>query len=221
MLLPHAEPAAQPAVATFHLHLLSPAAVKQLAAVGITERPRAGLDLIAQMNAAGIGRGVVLSTAYWFGGGVMPLADGDEYANVRAENDWTIGEAALYRDRLVVFCSVNPLKDYAGSEVTRCAAAGATGAYAIAVHLWNGERLRDLPPHAATRTCFALRDVLPVRRRDARSKDTNWQPSRTYAVPPILEHRVESRRGGDELEEARLLKPRHTARNMQSPRSGR
>ena len=51
----------------------------------------------------------------------MRKAEGDEYANVRAENDWTIQEAARFPSRLVPLCSFNPLKDYALTELERCA----------------------------------------------------------------------------------------------------
>src|SRR3954470_14545861 len=78
-------------------------------------------DLIAVLDEAGIRRAAVLSTAYWFGSPLMPKAAGDEYANVRAENDWTAQQAARYPGRLVVFCSFNPLKDYALQEIDRCA----------------------------------------------------------------------------------------------------
>jgi predicted TIM-barrel fold metal-dependent hydrolase len=62
----------------------------------------------------------VLSVAYFFG---SPLRTwpGDEYANVRAENDWVAAQVARYPDRLVAFCGVSPLKDYAIQEIRRCA----------------------------------------------------------------------------------------------------
>lgn len=77
-------------------------------------------QLVRDMNETGIERAVVLSVAYFFG---SPLRTwpGDEYANVRAENDWVAAEAARYPDRLVAFCGVSPLKDYAEQEVRRCA----------------------------------------------------------------------------------------------------
>jgi uncharacterized protein len=83
--------------------------------------PRSADDLIAVLDEAGIRRAAVLSVAYWFGSPLMPKAAGDEYANVRAENDWTAQQAARYPDRLVAFCSFNPLKDYALQEIDRCA----------------------------------------------------------------------------------------------------
>jgi predicted TIM-barrel fold metal-dependent hydrolase len=89
---------------------------------GPTSRePKTAEQLIAQLDDAGIQRAVLLSAAYWFGGPDMPKAEGDEYANVRAENDWNAGEAARFPDRLVAFCSFNPLQDYALAEIDRCA----------------------------------------------------------------------------------------------------
>lgn len=77
-------------------------------------------QLVRDMDETGIERAVVLSVAYFFG---SPLRTwpGDEYANVRAENDWVAAEAARYPDRLIAFCGVSPLKDYAEREVRRCA----------------------------------------------------------------------------------------------------
>jgi predicted TIM-barrel fold metal-dependent hydrolase len=83
--------------------------------------PTTAEQLIAQLDEAGIQRGAVLSTAYWFGSPIMPKAEGDEYANVRAENDWTVQEVARFPTRLVALCSFNPLKDYALEEIDRCA----------------------------------------------------------------------------------------------------
>lgn len=78
-------------------------------------------QLIAQLDDAGIRRATLLSTAYWFASELLPKADGDEYANVRAENDWTGRQAARFPDRLVAFCSVNPLRAYAVDEIGGCA----------------------------------------------------------------------------------------------------
>jgi predicted TIM-barrel fold metal-dependent hydrolase len=85
-----------------------------------TREPRSAEQLIAELDEAGIRRATVLSVAYWFGNPNM-YKGGDEYANVRAENDWTAKEAARFPDRLVAFCSFNPLKDYALEEIDRCA----------------------------------------------------------------------------------------------------
>ncbi len=86
--------------------------------------PRVGTPILAeqlveQLDDAGIQRAAVLSVAYWFGNPDTPIAD--EYAKVREENDWTAQQAARFPDRLIAFCSFNPLKDYALQEIDRCA----------------------------------------------------------------------------------------------------
>src|SRR6185436_10922095 len=74
------------------------------------EPPLDAAGLIAMLDAAGIKRAVVLSDAYYFDEPGVPGAD-DAYAAVRAENDWTAAQAARFPDRLVAFCSVNPLRE--------------------------------------------------------------------------------------------------------------
>lgn len=98
-----------------HQHLFSPAAT---AVSGAT--PVSADDLIRLLDEAGIRRAVVLSLAYQFGNPNKPALD-NEYAAVKAENDWTSAEVARFSDRLRGFCSVNPLKEYAIAEVRRCA----------------------------------------------------------------------------------------------------
>lgn len=77
-------------------------------------------DLIPLLDAAGISRAVILSQGYQFGNPNRPPVE-DEYAKVRAENDWTSQQIARHPGRLRGFCGLNPLKDYAVEEVTRCA----------------------------------------------------------------------------------------------------
>ena len=116
--------------AAYHQHLLSPAAAALLrtprkdAAAGATAKPFpyppqiTADDLIRELDAAGIRRAVVLSTAYFF---ASPQRDvTDRYAKLRADNDWTIEQAERYPDRLVVFCGVNPLAAHAIDELERC-----------------------------------------------------------------------------------------------------
>src|SRR5262249_57283709 len=82
--------------------------------------PLDAADLIAYLDAAGIRRAAVLSVAYQFGNPNRPVAE-NEYAQVRAENDWTSRQIARFPDRLRGLCGVNPLKDYALAELERCA----------------------------------------------------------------------------------------------------
>lgn len=86
-----------------------------------TMLPNTAEDLVKQLDAAGASRGVVLSTAYQWGG---PDAKDDDaaYAEVKMENDYTATEVARFPTRLVAFCSFDPLKSYAEREIARCAA---------------------------------------------------------------------------------------------------
>lgn len=76
-------------------------------------------DVVAGLDSAGIERGVVLSTAYFFG--VPDLEVEDERSKVRAENDYVARQVAARPDRLTAFFSVNPLADYALDEIDRLA----------------------------------------------------------------------------------------------------
>ena len=82
--------------------------------------PVTGEKVVAQLDDAGMKRAAVLSVAYWYGSPYGRPVD-DEYAKVRAENDWVASEVSRYPTRLVGFCSFNPLKEYALAEVERCA----------------------------------------------------------------------------------------------------
>jgi predicted TIM-barrel fold metal-dependent hydrolase len=85
----------------------------------VVREPLDAKQLVALLDEAGIERAVVLSTAYWFGSPLGKPVE-DEHAKVKAENDWTAQQVALYPKRLVGFCSFNPLKDYAVEELERC-----------------------------------------------------------------------------------------------------
>jgi predicted TIM-barrel fold metal-dependent hydrolase len=105
--------------ADHHQHLFSPTIGAMLAPGSAGPQAVTALDLVKLLDAAGIRRALVLSVAYMYGRPSRPVED--EYAKVRAENDWTGAQAAQYPDRLRAFCSFNPLKDYALDELARCA----------------------------------------------------------------------------------------------------
>lgn len=102
------------AVVDHHQHLVN---------VSTAESPDKAIDarkLATALDEAGIARAVLLSNAFLYGNPrATPLAD--EYERVKAENDWTLAEALQYPQRFVVFCSFNPLRDYALAELERCA----------------------------------------------------------------------------------------------------
>lgn len=82
-------------------------------------RPLDADDAIAVLDSAGIERGVLLSTAYFFG--IPDVEVEDEQTKVRAENDYVARQVAAHPGRLVGFFSVNPLADYALQEIDRLA----------------------------------------------------------------------------------------------------
>lgn len=120
-----AKPIRQTPLADHHKHVPSPAAAAHARAAGRVDfigdvQSITAEQLVAELDAAGIRRGVVLSVAYWFGSPNLAPVE-NEYAKVRAENDWTAQQARRFPARLLPFCSVNPLNDYALEEITRCA----------------------------------------------------------------------------------------------------
>ena len=133
--------AQSPPQTDFHQHLLSPAAAPLVG----QPHPFVARDLIAQMDAAGIGRAVILSLAYQYGNPNRPPV-ADEYMEVKAENDWTAGQVAQYRGRLVAFCGVDPLRDYALAEIDRCSR-NPSLKLGLKLHFGNSDVDLDNPEH--------------------------------------------------------------------------
>jgi uncharacterized protein len=108
-------------LADHHQHLFSPAlaALISPAPPAAPTTPIGAAELIALLDAAGIKRAVVLSTAYIWEQGTRKVDNPAE--KLRADNDWTSQQVAKYSDRLIGFCGINPLKDYALAELARCA----------------------------------------------------------------------------------------------------
>jgi predicted TIM-barrel fold metal-dependent hydrolase len=105
----------------YHQHLRSPELTALMAATPPVAKgePRTAAELIAQLDAAGIKQAIVLSAAYIF---EQPSRKVDGAAEkLRRENDWTSREVGRFPDRLIGFCGLNPLKDYALDELARCA----------------------------------------------------------------------------------------------------
>jgi predicted TIM-barrel fold metal-dependent hydrolase len=101
-------------------------------------------DVIGLLDKAGIRRAALLSTAYSYGRpGKEPP---DEYAKVKAENDWTAAQAALFPKRLVAICSFNPLKEYALDELDRCAKSPNLR-HGIKLHFGNSDVQMENPEH--------------------------------------------------------------------------
>ena len=131
---PPAASAAVPRV-DYHQHLVSPAFAP------IAKLPeRDGKALLAELDAAGIWKAVVLSVGYTFADERKKLPDPDGLT--RAENDWTSAQVGASGGRLIGFCSANPMRDAALAELDRCL--GLPGMVGIKQHLGNGGvTLRD------------------------------------------------------------------------------
>jgi predicted TIM-barrel fold metal-dependent hydrolase len=104
-----------PPLVDHHQHLFSPEVTRSS-----NVDPLEVAELIRNLDDAGIRRAAVLSVAYQFGHPNRPPVE-HEYDQVKAENDWTSKQVARFPDRLRGLCGVNPLKDYALSELERCA----------------------------------------------------------------------------------------------------
>jgi predicted TIM-barrel fold metal-dependent hydrolase len=126
-----------------HQHLFSPAA----AALSASARTVTADQLVKALDSAGVRRAVVLSVAYQFGNPNRPPVD-DEYAKVKAENDWTAEQVARFPNRLLALCALNPLKDYALDEIDRCAKDPRLRA-GIKLHFGNSDVQLDKPDHVA------------------------------------------------------------------------
>ena len=127
----------------YHQHLLSPEVAKLIGA----SRTFSASDLIAEMDRAGLRKAVVLSVAYQFGNPNRPPVQ-DEYAKVKAENDWTAEQVKQYPDRLVGVCGIDPLREYAVAEIERCA----KNLYlrtGVKLHFGNSDVDLDNPSHVA------------------------------------------------------------------------
>lgn len=132
----------------YHQHLVSPAFAP------IVKKPlRDGRALLAELDAAGIRKAVVLSVGYSYADERKKLADPDRLT--REENDWTSAQVAASGGRLIGFCSANPLRDAGLGEIERCL--GLPGMRGIKLHFGNaGITLRN-PAHLARITrLFAL-----------------------------------------------------------------
>ena len=76
-------------------------------------------SLVALLDEGGIERALVLSVAYAHSSAWRERRD-DEYARVRAVNDWTAQQVARHPTRLRGFCGINPLRPWALEEIARC-----------------------------------------------------------------------------------------------------
>jgi predicted TIM-barrel fold metal-dependent hydrolase len=126
--------------ADHHQHLFSPNYVGKSTNINVITAQ----NVIELLDKAGIRRAVILSTAYSYGRPGREPAN--EYEAVKAENDWTAAQAALFPKRLVGFCGFNPLKEYALDELARCAK-NPNLRHGIKMHFGNSDVQTENPEH--------------------------------------------------------------------------
>jgi predicted TIM-barrel fold metal-dependent hydrolase len=165
-------------LADHHQHVFSGETIAMIGpGSGLT--PLDARGVIALLDAAGIKQAVLLSTAYMVGSPQREFAD--EYARARRENDWTAAQAALFPGRLVAFCGIAPLKDYALDEIKRCA--GKPGLKrGVKLHLGNSDVQLDLPAHQRR-----LAEVFAAANREGMAivvhMRANFRNKRPYGAP--------------------------------------
>ena len=172
----------------YHQHLVSPAFAP------IAKLPqRDGKALLAELDAAGVGKAVVLSVGYSFADERKKLPDPDRLT--REENDWTARQLSGSGGRLIGFCSANPLRTAALAELERCL--GLPGMRGIKLHFGNaGISLRDSAHALRLASVFALAErrgapvLVHMRARGGSNygaEDARLFLDRLVAVAPSIE----------------------------------
>src|SRR5687767_11347222 len=172
--------------ADHHQHLFSTAYTEKFLPPG--SKTITAQDLIGLLDKAGIRRAALLATGYSFGrpGSEPP----DEYAAVKAENDWSAAQAALFPNRLMAFCGFNPLKDYALDELARCAKdPNLRGG--IKLHFGSSDVQTENPEHfEKLKTVFqaanSQRMAIVVHMRASISKKRPYGPEQARAFLELL-----------------------------------
>ena len=172
--------------ADHHQHVFSDAYVKKFLAPG--SRQITAQDVIELLDKAGIRRAVLLSNGYSFGrpGSEPP----DEYAAVRAENDWAAAQAAQFPKRLIAFCGFNPLKEYALEELERCAKSPNLR-HGIKLHFGSSDVQTEIPEHLEKlkkvfQAANARRMAIVVHMRASISKKRPYGPEQARAFLELL-----------------------------------
>ena len=171
--------------ADYHQHLFSPTYVEFQ---GSSIKPITAQDLIELLDKGGIRRALLLSTAYSYGRpGREPK---DEYEKVKAENDWTAAQAALFPKRLTAFCGFNPLKEYALDELARCAK-DPNLRHGLKLHFGNSDVQLENPEHLEKlkkvfRAANKERMAIVVHMRASISKQRPYGPEQARAFLELL-----------------------------------
>lgn len=172
--------------ADHHQHVFSTAYTAKFLPAG--SKTITAQDLIGLLDKAGIRRASLLATGYSFGRpGSEPT---DEYAAVKAENDWTAAQAALFPKRLMAFCGFNPLKEYALDELARCAK-DPNLRRGIKLHFGSSDVQTEIPEHfeklkKVFQAANKQRMAIIVHMRASISKNRPYGPEQARAFLELL-----------------------------------
>ena len=147
-------------------------------------------DVIGLLDVAGIRRAVFLANGYSFGrpGSEPP----NEYEAVKADNNWAGTQAALFPKRLVAFCGFNPLKEYALTELARCAK-DPNLRRGIKLHFGSSDVQTEIPEHfeklkKVFQAANSHRMAIVVHMRASISKKRPYGPEHARAFLELLSY---------------------------------
>jgi hypothetical protein len=138
-------PAGTP-VADHHMHIFSPESVRVLAIIckkfgpGACPEdfvPSTVEDATQALDSAGISKGVLLATGFYFGSPELSDQNLDVVRETRDENSYVVEQARKSCGRFVSFVGVDPLATGAVDEVAYWA--GKPGVVGVKLHLWNSD----------------------------------------------------------------------------------
>lgn len=125
-------PAQAPVWNDHHVHLLSPALVRDWKSLGVPfSKPDAAYNSASSLFGSPVEAGrakvegaILLPMAHLYGRAgfreALGLSESEEHERVRRENDHVAREAARFPGRAVAFCGVDFLRPYAWEEIRRC-----------------------------------------------------------------------------------------------------
>ena len=178
--------------ADHHQHVFSPAYTAKFLPAG--SKSITAQDVIALMDKAGSRRAVLLANGYSFGrpGSEPP----NEYEAVKADNDGAGAQAASFPRRLVAFCGFNPLKEYALTELARCAKDPHLRK-GIKLHFGSSDVQTEIPEHfeklkKVFQAANSHRMAIVVHMRASISKKRPYGPEQARAFLELLSYAPDS-----------------------------